>query len=233
MEHQTFLRSQSLNNISDKKLQMILNHVDQKENLQNKEILKSAYLRYYESNIPVEYWNKTMEKDFIGDKNLLKEYNNYTNDLKHSFITGDSFLLAGAHGVGKSLTLSNILKKTSLKGYNCLYTTLSDVVHVLTKAPPQEVYLARKELIQLDFLCIDEFDNRFMATENAADLFARTLESIFRTRSQNKMPTLMCTNSPNILNAFNGPLKESIDSLLNGYMRQIIVFGDDFRKNQK
>jgi DNA replication protein DnaC len=82
----------------------------------------------------------------------------------------------------------------------------------------------------VDFLVIDEFDSRFIQSDNAADLYARTLEGIFRTRSQNKIPTLMCTNSPNIIETFNGSLKNSVDSLFNGYLNIFPVFGEDYRK---
>lgn len=123
-----------------------------------------------------------------------------------------------------------ILKKAIHKGFICQYTTLSDVVNVLTQAPSEEKYIARRELCLVDFLLIDEFDSRFIQSENAADLYARTLETIFRTRSQNKLPTLMCTNSPNIIETFTGPLKQSIDSLIKGYLKIFPVFGNDYRK---
>ena len=82
-------------------------------------------------------------------------------------------------------------------------------------------------------MVVDEFDPRFIPSENAADLYARTLESILRTRAQNKLPTLMCTNSPNVIESFNGSLRESVDSLMKGYVKIIPVFGKDFRKNIK
>jgi DNA replication protein DnaC len=192
--------------------------------------LNKAWNRYAEANIPIDYWNKSMTKHFTGSDILLNTYNKYVEDLKSSFMAGKSICFAGPNGIGKTMVVSNILKKGCDKGYNCLYTTLSDAVSVLTRAPSYEIYLARQELMKCDFLVIDEFDNRFMSSDNSIDLFARTLESIFRTRSQNVMPTLMCTNSPNILNSFNGSLKISLDSLLSGYLETIAVFGKDHRK---
>lgn len=192
-------------------------------------ITVTAYNRYFEANIPIEYWDLKMDKDFVGYSGLLTKYNEYVTDLKQSYINGSSVCFAGSHGLGKTMTTTCILKKACQKGYNCLYTTLSDVVNVLTAADSEEKFLARKELIMVDFLVIDEFDSRFIATENAADLYARTLEGIFRTRSQNKLPTLMCTNSPNILETFTGALKQSIGSLMKGYLKMFPVLGEDFR----
>jgi DNA replication protein DnaC len=180
----------------------------------------------------LEYWSLKMDKNFQGDSRLLEKYNEYTSDLKLAYTSGTSICFAGGHGLGKTMTTTCILKKACQKGYSCLYTTLSDIVSALTQASNDEKFLARRELTLVDFLAIDEFDSRFMPSENAADLYARSLESVFRTRSQNKLPTLMCTNSPNVVESFNGPLKTSIDSLMKGYLVTFPVFGDDFRKKK-
>jgi hypothetical protein len=146
----------------------------------------------------------------------------------HLFLITKSFI-----PTHNTMTITSVLKQASLKGYTCLYTTLSDIVAVLLGPDGEDRYAARRELMSVDFLVIDEFDSRFMQTENASDLFGRTLESIFRTRSQNKLPTLMATNSPNIVESFTGPIKQSIDSLMKGYVKTVIVLGEDFRKAKK
>lgn len=231
MSNQDFLRSKALNNIPYRKLQDILNNIESSNEPQEKKYIKSiAVNRYAESNIPIEYWNLKMEKDFHGDSRLLNKYNEYVADLKSSYINGASVCFAGGHGLGKTFTVCSILKKASNKGFSCLYTTLSDMVNVLIYASVEEKFIARRELTLVDFLVIDEFDSRFMQNDNAADLYARSLENIFRTRSQNKLPTLMCTNSPNVVESFNGALKASVDSLVKGYLKVFPVFGEDYRK---
>jgi DNA replication protein DnaC len=234
MEPLDFSRSTSLNNVPKKKLLEVLSTIENgQDSIQDKHIKLLAINRYAESNIPVEYWTLKMDRDFVGDPRLLEKYNEYVSDLKKSYVSGASICFAGSHGLGKTMTVTCILKKASQKGYSCLYTTLSDIVSVLTNnLSNEEKYLARKELVMVDFLVIDEFDSRFMPSENAADLYARSLESVFRTRSQNKLPTLMCTNSPNVVESFNGPLKSSIDSLMKGYLKVFPVFGEDFRKKR-
>jgi DNA replication protein DnaC len=234
MSNLDLVRSRALNNIPYKKLLDILETINNSEDtLQNKSVKLTAINRYAESNIPIEYWPLKMERDFNGDPRLLAKYNEYIADVKKSFIDGTSICLAGNHGCGKTMTTTCILKKASHKGYQCLYTTLSDIVSVLTAGSGEDKYLARRELVLVDFLAIDEFDSRFMPSENASDLYARSLESVFRTRSQNKLPTLMCTNSPNPIESFNGPLKASIDSLMKGYIKVFSVApGKDFRKEK-
>ena len=229
-----FERSKALNNIPKKKLDELLNNIEQSNiSLENKNVKIIAINRYAESNIPIEYWNLKMEKDFYGDQRLLNKYNEYILDIKKSYTNGSSICFAGTHGVGKTLTSCCILKKACNKGFISLYTNLSDIVNVLTSASNEDKFLAKRELTLVDFLVIDEFDPRFMQSENAADLYARSLEGVLRTRVQNKLPTLMCTNSPNVVESFNGSLKMSIDSLMKGYIKVFSVFGEDFRKKNK
>jgi DNA replication protein DnaC len=226
-----FIRTKVLNNIPTQKLKEILSEVDNSsDDMSTKNIKRLAYNRYYESNIPIEYWFIKMEKDFVGDSNALKLYQDYIFDIKKSYLSGKSFILGGSQGVGKTTVLTSILKKTCVKGFSSLYTSLSDIVNVTISAPTEERFFAKRELTMVDFLVIDEFDPRFMGSEQSSELFGRTLETIFRTRSQNKLPTLMSTNSPNVIQSFTGPIKVSLDSLMSGYLNIIPIFGNDFRK---
>lgn len=190
-----------------------------------------AIKRYADSNVPVEYWDLDMDSDFTGDPKLLSKYNEIVSDLPAVYKAGMSLCFAGSHGIGKSMAVTNIIKSAVLKGYFCIYTTLSDVVNALLSYDNHEKGLARRELTSVDFLVLDEFDSRFVSTDNASDLFGRTLESVLRTRSQNRLPTFMCTNSPNPVETFQGSIKQSLDSLMSGYVKNVIVLGDDYRKS--
>jgi DNA replication protein DnaC len=191
----------------------------------------TAYNRYAGSNIPVSYWDLEM-KDFKGSDSLKNIYTDITENLSRVYKDGVSLCFAGGHGIGKTMTTSCILKKASQKNYLCLYTTLNDMVSALIDSETDEKFIARRELMIVDFLAIDEFDSRFMRTELTADLFGKMLEHIFRTRSQNKLPTIMCTNSPNPVESFSGSIKQSIDSLMSK-VKMIPIIGEDFRKQAK
>lgn len=189
-----------------------------------------AYNRYAASNIPVEYWDLDM-KDFRGSPVLKKEYDDYAGALQPAYQNGSVICFAGTHGVGKTMTTTCLLKKACQRNYVCLYTTLNDIVSALIDSPVEEKFFARQELTKVDFLAIDELDSRFIGTENAADLFGKMLEHIFRTRTQNKMPIIICTNSPNPLEAFTGTIKQSLDSIMSK-MKVIPIIDKDFRKEQ-
>jgi DNA replication protein DnaC len=186
-----------------------------------------AYNRYYRANIPCEYWDLSM-KEFKGPDVLKKVYTETTADLFKTYTDGNSILLAGSNGLGKSTIVCNILKKACKKNYYVLYSTLSDIISALVDAPSLQSFIAKKELLQVDFLVIDEFDNKYIS-DGAVSLFGRTVEHILRTRLQNKLPTLLCSNSPNPIEMFNGAIKKSIQSLM--YKIKLIpITGPDFRK---
>jgi DNA replication protein DnaC len=167
-------------------------------------------------------------KDFIGPESLKKVYNDIVSDLFKSYSDGKCICLAGNNGLGKSTVVCNILKKACQKNYYVLYSTLSDIISALIDAPHVESFSARKELMYVDFLAVDEFDSKYVS-DGAADLFGRNIEHIFRTRLQNKLPTLFCSNSPNPIEMFQGPIKKSIESLMNK-TKLIPIIGQDFRK---
>lgn len=197
-----------------------------------------AYNRYYESGIPIEYWTLSVE-NIITNANksqafesLSKVYNKLTDNLNQSYMDGVAYCLAGSHGVGKTTVSTNILKKACQKNFTALYTNLGDIVNALTIAPGEDKYFARKELTEVDFLVCDEFDSRHMGnTENATDLFGRTLEYVIRTRLQNKLPNIIISNSPNPVESFTGSIKESLNSLLQKFTI-VPILGEDIRKVQ-
>ena len=217
--------SKALRNVPETKLNILLEDFKTDEDQVKAGILTKAFLRYFDANIPIMYWKLEMSK-FTGDIILANIYNELTADLKKTYEQGKTLCLVGSFGRGKTMTVTNILKKVVQKGYTGLYVTLNDIISAIYS---DDAYNARKELLTVDFLVIDEFDSRHIANTNQSiDFFARTLEDIFRTRSQNNLPLYLCSNSPNPLEAFKGSLKESITSLWN-YVDVIPVTGKDFR----
>lgn len=187
-----------------------------------------AYSRYWRSNIPVDYWSRSM-KDFNGSKMLKDSFEKYISDLKLAYRSGLSHCYAGSHGTGKTMSLCCILKKVVEQNkYSAYYINLTDAVAVFSSRRDEDKHLARKLLMEVDFLGIDEFDQRFMGTENASNLFGRILEPIMRSRIQNKLPTIYCTNSPDVVSGFEGPLRASIKSLMQ-LITVVPILDKDFR----
>lgn len=215
----------------DDALSDIKDHYSDQNGLLTKEgaILTEVFYGYYNSNIPVDYWWRDMS-DFIGPPILKNFYNSYVEDIKTAYKDGKRARLGGSHGVGKSMTCACILKRVvETQKYSTLYINLTDIIHVLLTSSHEDKIYARQNLLSVDFLVIDEFDERFMGSENAADLFGRILEPILRTRIQNRMPLLICTNTAKIEDSFSGPLKASIESLFNLIKLVPVIGGKDVR----
>lgn len=224
------MKTQILQNVPRSKLDIELEKIDS-SNLPDskKNALKKAYHRYYEANIPIKYWFLEMERDFTGFEGLLLNYKEITSDMSITYKNGKILCFAGNYGIGKTLLCTNVLKRAVEKGYSGIYTSLTDIV---SAQKTFEAPHARKELLTVDFLVIDEFDPRYMATDAASDFYGRVLEDILRNRSQNRLPLFMCTNSPNPVMSFNGSLQQSIKSLMN-YVELIPALGSDYRAKEK
>lgn len=173
-----------------------------------------------------------MEKDFVGDPTLLNKYKEIAKDLRGVYDNGMCICFAGGHGIGKTMTVTNILKRAVGKGFSGLYVTMNDIVANLVSSNSFDKAAIRRNLLMVDFLVIDEFDPRYMGTQAAADMFGRNMEDIFRTRTQNSLPIFMCTNSPNVTKSFDGSIGQSISSLMN-YSEIVSVLGKDRRKEGK
>lgn len=172
-----------------------------------------------------------MDQDFVGDKVLLGKYKEIVDNLKQTYDKGSALCFMGPHGVGKTMAMTNILKRAVEKGYSGLYVNLNDIIVAMVTNFEGRAQI-RSEFLTIDFLIIDEFDPRYMGSDNASDMFGRVMEDIIRIRAQNGLPMFMCTNSPNVVESFQGPLKQSISSLMN-YFVKIPVLGKDLRREGK
>jgi len=194
-------------------------------------VLLEAVKRYSESNLPVDYWFLDMD-EFVGDAILKKKYIEITADIEKAYSQGIKICFAGSCGVGKTMTAVCILKKVVEMGRSALYTTMSDIIAVSTAKNNDDKNDIRRELLEVDFLIIDELDPKHISSsELGSELFGRIIEPIIRTRIQNKLPLFLCTNSPKPTSGFTGALKESISSLMST-IQIVPVIGADQRSKK-
>lgn len=180
-----------------------------------------------DSNIPVGYWFLTMEK-FTGAAKLKEITDKYIENIQDNYMHGKSICFAGNQGTGKTMSSICILKKAIKKGFGAHYTTASDIFNKMTE---RQNYGVREVLRETDFLVIDELDSRFFVSDSAKELFSGIYENIFRFRSHNMLPTIICTNeTDSILNVFYGQSKQAVDSLNSQYLKIYPVVGQDFRR---
>jgi DNA replication protein DnaC len=183
-----------------------------------------------EASIPVGYWRLSM-KNFQGAPKLKEIVDEYIQNIKQKYIDGKAICFAGSQGTGKTMSAICILRaalKENLSGY---YITATDLLSEMTNS--RSNHDLRRILKSVDFLVIDELDSRFFISDSSKELFSSIYENIFRFRTHNTMPTIMCSNETDgILNIFYGAGVQSIESLNNQYLTIYPVVGQDFRKKQ-
>lgn len=184
----------------------------------------------FDANIPVGYWFLTM-KGFEGAPKLKQIYQEYVDNLHDKYMEGRSMCFAGNQGTGKTMSSICILKEAIKKGFSVYYTTASDMLNDMTDYKNNNGL--RNRLRTTDFLVIDELDSRFFTSDSVKELFSGIYENVFRYRTHNTMPTIICTNeTESILNVFHGQSEQAISSLNKQYLSVYPVVGQDFRKRQ-
>lgn len=185
--------------------------------------------RYYMADIPVEYWSLSF-KDFTGDPNFKALIKEKMKNIDALYDDGKSFMFAGNLGTGKTYTACCMLKRAVSTGYSGLYTTMADVVaNMLSREIDTSRYYA--ELTGKDFLVIDEFSSHWIfPSEKAEQLFGTSIEYVLRTRFQNQLPTILCTNDSDVDKIFGGFNAKSFKSLRSHHVDYFVVGGKDFRR---
>lgn len=163
------------------------------------------------AGIPVAYWHYDMQT-FKGDNAFRLRLIELVNTIEKVYADGKSIAMTGKYGVGKTFGACELLKTFILRGYTAKYTTMSEIVDmVLAK---DDRYVFKMALLQSDIICIDEFDSRYVpTTERGKDMFGANLENIIRTRFQNKLPILFCTNNSSLDDVFDGTFQQTFSSL--------------------
>lgn len=193
------------------------------------EAASSRLDKYSLANIPVEYWSKSF-KDFEGDPNFKKTIKSRIENIDSLYDNGKSLIFAGNLGTGKTYTACCILKLAIANRYSALYTTMADVVaNMLSSQMDTSKYY--EELIGKDFLVIDEFSSHWIfPSEKAEQLFGTSLEYVLRTRFQNQLPTILCSNDNDLDSIFGGFFAKSFKSLRSRHVDVLIVGGKDYRR---
>jgi DNA replication protein DnaC len=183
------------------------------------------------AEVPVDYWNRYM-KGFYGDPDFKKAILYWTNEIDRLYKMGYVLCFVGPRGTGKTMAACCMLRTAlhSKRNYTAYYTTMADAVSRLL-APGS--YSFRNVLKSADFLVVDEVDQRFFPSPGSRELYGNHFENIIRMRTQNRLPTVMCTNSEDISQIFGGEFEKSFASLRAQFVIVLRAGGKDARQNQE
>jgi DNA replication protein DnaC len=181
------------------------------------------------ANIPVDYWFRDMKK-FYGEPNFKATILNYMDSLQSEFDSGLTLCFTGGRGQGKTMAACAILKQALLDEYTAFYTTMVDAV---TRLMAPGSYTFRSAVKNFDFFVIDEVDQRFFPSRGSMELYGNHFENMLRSRAQNKMPTIICTNSQDPSQIFDGEFQNSFESLGSQFVKVLHAGGKDARKGEE
>lgn len=221
-------------NIKNKK-QLIKENVVAKHGCSSGICLKCANtLRFIDkmddANIPINYWFYKLS-EFENQNLLHKILNEYVNNIKKEYLSGRSLCFSGNQGVGKTMASVIILKEAIKNGFSTYYTTATDMLDEIINNENVEY---KYKIKSCDFLTMDEVDSRFFINNSSKELFSSVFEWVFRYRSNNGLPTVICTNeTKNPLDVFYGMGKESMASLYSQYVTIYTIAGIDNRRQGK
>lgn len=181
---------------------------------------------YMAANIPLKYWNYTFDT-FNGDMLFKKRIMELTQDITKLYMEGNSFFLTGPHGIGKTFAACEILKTSLKNGLKAIYSTMTEIIDMAINGKSNY----KHELINADIICIDELDSRYIPTsERGQEVFGSNMENIIRTRFQNELPIIFCTNNSSYMDIFGGPFENAFSSLFaSKKIIHIPVGGKDLR----
>lgn len=183
---------------------------------------------YAKAGIPVIYWNLSF-KDFKGDPRFAGKIREILKDMDKFYDEGKSYAFIGTLGTGKSYSACCILRSALVKGYTGHYTQMTEIVNKILSGKGNENYMS--QILEYDVLVIDEFDPRHIfPSEKVERIFGSNFEYILRTRFQNGMPTIVCSNAADIDQVLTSDFAKAFSSLKDMYMNVFVVSGKDFRK---
>ena len=161
--------------------------------------------KYYSAGIPMEYWDYSF-KNFRGSPVLKNKFSKYLGDIDETYDNGSSIFLAGTMGTGKTYASCCLLKLAIVKGYRCKYVNMIDIITNIISNNDINTGEYLSTLINVDFLVVDEMDSRWIfPSEKTEQIFGSYMEHILRSRFQNKMPTVLCSNTTDISDIFHLP----------------------------
>ena len=195
------------------------------------------FTKLYEANVPQEYYELSLEKDFdtknAPDKLLAKTYvQGILNDMRSFYDGGNSIFIYGSAGAGKSMLSVEILKKAVSEKFSIYYDFFPSVVDAYKK----KGYVADEEkaryaaiFSEVDFLVLDELGKEdAQADYNSRDFSVSRFLEINILKKRNLKPTIIITNL-NGMEQVKNKYGQFVNSMMSHRFKELRVVSNDFR----
>ncbi len=188
--------------------------------------------RYALAGIPTAYWLLPW-KNYQGDSAFKEKIEEISTNIEKFYDVGKSLVLVGNLGTGKTYAACTLLKKAATTEFSIRYTVMLDVANMIL-SDKIDTHQFLKDLIQTDFLVIDEFDPRWIfPSEKSERIFGSSMEHILRSRFHNNLPTILCSNADDVDKILAGEFERTFTSLRSLHADVIYVGGKDFRRSSQ
>lgn len=145
---------------------------------------------YMLMRIPEKFWDATLTNVEQDDfRELLRTY---IKGLDDNIENGDGLLLWGDNGVGKTGGAAVVAKEVRRRSCPVLFITAKELREAsFTHQRFNEDQTIVQRAMHVDFLVLDELGHE---GSTGSDHGERLMESLFRTRSAHRRPTIITTN---------------------------------------
>lgn len=174
-----------------------------------------------EANLPDDLWN--INRAFVEDVKVRDTANNrslsikkiiegYVKNIDAALDSGVGFLFFGPNGTGKTFFGCKILMSALKFKYSAHYMFFVDFVEMLKDFDNDFVYRVIDEIMDVDFLFMDEIGKEYKISQ-----FVKTnFEKLLKQRLSKRKPIIFATNLDyNQLSSFYGPSVISVISNIN------------------
>ena len=192
------------------------------------------YLKLASANVPIKYWDKTIDDLDEANGTVKAKVQEYCLKLPKVLDRGMGLFLVGSNGVGKTLTASIILREALHQKFSARFTTLAEILTMSSDGMyDQEARKQyRRELIEVDFLVIDDITKTYKNTDKQSSTYIDTqFDYLFRTRANANLPVIVTSNHrrEDALKSADETLSNSLLSLFAEHLKDITFLGKDRR----
>lgn len=192
------------------------------------------HIEMAKANVPVKYWDLEFSDLDAANAQVKEKLIQYCSKFRGVLDRGIGLYLVGANGVGKTLGASLVLKEALRQKYRCRFTTMNEIMAMssdgMYDAVARNGY--RKEIIEVDFLVIDDITKTYKNKEKASSAYIDVqLDHLFRTRANCNLPVIVTSNHERkeALASVDETLSNSLLSLFAEHLKDITFLGKDRR----